>query len=64
MVRWRVARFAAYVPWIISACFNVSKLSDHSSRAGAMITVAQHLTSSTTIIIVDFSLAAALTSLG
>ena len=64
MVRWRVARFAAYVPWIISACFNASKLSDHSSKAGAMIRVAQHLTSSTAVIIVDYSLAAALAWLG
>ena len=66
MVRWRVAPFAAYVLWMISACFDDSKLSDHSG-AGAMITAAQHLISSTTtaaIIIVDYCLAAALTRLG
>ena len=64
MVRWRVAPFAAYVLWMISACFDDSKLSDHSG-AGATITAAQHLISSTTaIIIVDYCLAAALTRLG
>ena len=66
MVRRRVARIAVCVIWMVSACFYASKLSDHSG-AGAIITAAQHLISSTTaaaIIIVDYSLAAALTRLG
>ena len=65
MVRWRVAPFAAYVLWMISACFDASQLSDHSG-AGAMITAAQHLisTAAAAIIIVDYSLAAVLTRLG